>query len=1137
MNSTHIISATIKKCKLCYLLVFTLCVSNLSNSQVEQLKFNKIEGSNEITLGKINAIAKDGNGFMWFSDQDNRCIIRYDGSHMTRYRNNPKNPNSLGGYYPECLFIDTSGFIWIGFFGEGLDRFDPVTNTFTHYNHDPNDPKSLSNDFVTTVLIDHLDNIWIGTNDGLDLLDQKTGTFTHYKYDINDATSLSCNTVRAIYEDHEGTIWVGTGFAFDNINEGGLNRFDRDAGTFTRYMHDPVDPHSLIGDKVRAIFEDSKGNFWIGTNGDGLHSMDRKTGQFTRHTYDPAKPDQLSGPPVNINSSFNHVTFITEDADENLWIGSASGGINRYDPVTKKTTHFGNNADNSGQFIDNSGWCILASPDGLVWLGTQETNLYKIDLHNINIPQIIENRGVTGFIQESASVLWVGFYEEGLVRQNLKNGTTREFVHDPLNLNSLSNNNITRIFKDSQGIMWLGTESGLNRYDPAADIFTRYQHDPNDSSSIGSAFITDIVEDKGLNLWIGTIGGGLEMMDRSSGKFTHYRHNLADSNSLNWNGVLTIFDDETNDLWIGLSNNAGLDRLNKQTGRITNYLDGYSILDIFKDSNGILWVGTKNGLYNYERESDNFSPVVDQNKNININTAIYSIIGDNQDNLWMGTPLGIYKLNQARDNLILYGKENGVIGNILIEGSVSKLQDGKLLFGALNGYYAFYPDKFKTPSGTSNIYFTNLWLNGKSVNPKNNGALRESIFSAKKIQLNHDENTFAISASGIDYRHSGNKQLLYTLENYDQDWHRANVAEKMNYFKVPPGKYIFRIKSADGRTGEWLEKSIAVIITPPWWKTWWAYGTYAFMFLGGVFVIDRTQRRRLLAKAYADAREKELEQAKKIKKTYDELEVAHTSLKATQSQLIQSEKMASLGELTAGIAHEIQNPLNFVNNFSEVSNELIDEMNEEIEKGDLDEAKAIASDIKQNLEKINHHGKRADGIVKGMLQHSRSSSGQKEPTDINALTDEYLRLAYHGLRAKDKSFNATMDTDFDKTIGSINVVPQDLGRAILNLLTNAFYIVNEKKQLNIDDYKPTVSVSTRNIDNELILSISDNGNGIPKKVLDKIFQPFFTTKPTGQGTGLGLSLSYDIVKAHSGELKVETKEGEGTTFTISLPMS
>jgi signal transduction histidine kinase len=287
------------------------------------------------------------------------------------------------------------------------------------------------------------------------------------------------------------------------------------------------------------------------------------------------------------------------------------------------------------------------------------------------------------------------------------------------------------------------------------------------------------------------------------------------------------------------------------------------------------------------------------------------------------------------------------------------------------------------------------------------------------------------------------------------------------------------------------------------------------------------------------------------------IENAFMKLKSTQSQLIQSEKMASLGELTAGIAHEIQNPLNFVNNFSEISNELIEEIEEERAKNpesrDENLVSEVLSDIKQNLEKINHHGKRAADIVKGMLQHSRTSSGVKEPTDINALADEYLRLAYHGLRAKDKSFNADFKTEFDKSLPKINVIPQDIGRVLLNLINNAFYAVDNRAK-SIDpltpkggtkndqsEYRPTVTISTTSLNPPLggrgvRVDVKDNGDGIPLHIVDKIFQPFFTTKPTGQGTGLGLSLSYDIIKAHGGEIKVKTKENEGTEFTIALPV-
>jgi signal transduction histidine kinase len=272
-------------------------------------------------------------------------------------------------------------------------------------------------------------------------------------------------------------------------------------------------------------------------------------------------------------------------------------------------------------------------------------------------------------------------------------------------------------------------------------------------------------------------------------------------------------------------------------------------------------------------------------------------------------------------------------------------------------------------------------------------------------------------------------------------------------------------------------------------------------------------------------------------KAKTKIEKAYGELKAAQAQLIQSEKMASLGELTAGIAHEIQNPLNFVNNFSEVNTELLQELKAENKAGNPDAVEIIAQDLEQNLEKINHHGKRADAIVKSMLQHSNSNTGQRAPTDINALADEYLRLAYHGLRAKDKSFNATTKTHFSDSIGKIDVVPQDIGRVLLNLFNNAFYTVHEKMKKMGSDYEPTVTVSTRTGDEKIEIEVKDNGMGISKSLMDKIFQPFFTTKPTGQGTGLGLSLSYDIVKAHGGELQVKSEEGHYSEFIITLPPS
>ena len=291
------------------------------------VKFTRVEGVNGISLGKINAVVQDKQGFIWLADQNNASVIRYDGYRMVGYRNDPFNDNSLGPAFPETLFADSTGIIWIGLLGMGLDRLDPVTDSFTHYRHRPGDPRSLSNDTVNAIFIDHKGLFWIGTKNGLNLFDHKTGTFTRFHYDANDPNSLSNDHVRSIYEDRTGTIWIGTGFAWEPDNEGGLNRFYRETGKFQRFKHEPDNPYSLIDNKVRAVYEDSRGNFWVGTRNNVLHRMDRATGRFKRYPYSPGVAGPLSSPLHKTDNKFDHISFITEDAEGALWIGTVYSGI------------------------------------------------------------------------------------------------------------------------------------------------------------------------------------------------------------------------------------------------------------------------------------------------------------------------------------------------------------------------------------------------------------------------------------------------------------------------------------------------------------------------------------------------------------------------------------------------------------------------------------------------------------------------------------------------------------------------------------------------------------------------------------------------------------------------------------------
>ncbi len=1115
-----------------YIFISLLFLVLESSSQTQQVKFNAVSGTNGVSLGKINGMTRDKYGFMWFSDQSNRCIVRFDGSHMTRYQNDPRNPNTLGGYYPECLFADAEGNIWIGFYGMGLDKFNPVTKSFTHYRHQKNNPESLNNDSVTCILIDHLGNIWVGNYGGLDLLDEKTGKFKHHSHNPADTSSLSNNKVRAVYEDKAGELWIGTGFFFEVDNKGGLNRLNRKTGTFTRYLNDPKNPQSIINNKVRAILEDSRGTFWIGTAGDGLHTMDRKTGLFTRLTYNPEKPGELCRPPKK--DRLDHITFITEDAEKKIWIGTYSNGIIRYDPQSKKITQYGNNADKIGALKDSTSWCANATPEGFIWLSTENANLFKIDIYNIVVSHFGNNPtdGVSAFNEETDSVFWYGT-NSGLIRKDFKNGITRRFVNVPGNKNSLSNNAVTEILKDKQGNFWIGTANGLNQYNFKTGSFTRYLQDSNNNAITGRNAFSSICEDRDSNIWAGTFRGGLYMLNRNFGTFTRYQNDPADTNTISNDVITSILEDKTTDLWIGNENNGGLNKMNRRSGRFTHYLPGLSVSSIYRDAEGTIWVGTARGLFRYHRKSDTFISNAEENSGFNI-VQIAAITEDEDNNLWVSAESGMYMLNKKRDKVVRYGKENGIpeANNFFYNGASFKRQNGELYFGDELGHIAFYPDKLKNVPGTTQLYFTRFWVNDEEIIPGKKGLLHESLYLSKEIRLNHNQNVFSFNATFIDFRNTGDKKIYYKLENYDKDWHTSGAEERIHYFKVPPGKYVFRIKTTKSSNGEWAEKSIVIIISPPWWTTWWAYCIYGLLFIALAYSVHRFQKERLIKAERERARAKELVQAKEIEKAYH-------ALKVTQAQLIQSEKMASLGELTAGIAHEIQNPLNFVNNFSEVNKELVDELKGELRVGNTEDAISIADDIKDNEEKINHHGKRAAAIVKGMLQHSRTSSGEKQLTDINALADEYLRLSYHGMRAKDKSFNAEMKTDSDESIGKINIIPQDIGRVLLNLYNNAFYAVNEKKKTAVETYQPIVSVSTKSVKSPLgdlgvELTVKDNGNGIPQNIVDKIFQPFFTTKPTGQGTGLGLSLSYDIIKAHGGEIKVETKQGEYAKFIITL---
>ncbi|MBL0356554.1 MAG: hypothetical protein IPP72_06490 [Chitinophagaceae bacterium] len=810
------------------------------------------------------------------------------------------------------------------------------------------------------------------------------------------------------------------------------------------------------------------------------------------------------------------------DAHGNIWIGSLDKGALIIDPEGPLPEHL----DSKSGLPDNNVWGVMEARDGNVWVGTYKgINIYNPFKNETRL--LSKELGAGGSrvsrMMEYNDDTIIAITQTGfrLIDRRLNTITNYSSGY----LNSL---NLLNCTKDQQNRLWMGGINGLIQLDLHNHTVKQY----NRSSGLPSDLIWAVTTDPSGNIWAGT-DSGVAIINPVNNTAKYLRKNEGLCN----NAVMKIVAGKNNEVWVATQKGISIVDVRKNTLTNLTAKEGLvpdAIYDLLEGKEG-MYAGSADGMIfitktdstagkkskwhfvNYGKKQG--FPFNDYNQNAGEATK--------NGQLWWGiTPvLTVVTQPVVKDSAVPVVSISGI--------SIMDVTPSFFSYKELGG-------QIKTGDTIWNqnksSYYLSHSLPKDSGYTLNNDIRWDSTTALFKLpaglSLPYNQNSLSFSFANNDIKGRDKIVYSYILEGAEKNW--SGVTDRpgsKSYFNLAPGSYTFRVCTR-GFNGTWSSPAaLSFTIRPPWWQTWWAYLLYAAAL--GAFAWSFAYYRSIkLKKENRVLEEKVSYRTEQLKQSIEEL-------RSTQSQLIQSEKMASLGELTAGIAHEIQNPLNFVNNFSELNKELLAEMNEAIEKEDYDEVKAIAKDVTDNEEKIIHHGKRADGIVKGMLQHSRSSSGQKEPVNINTLTDEYLRLAYHGLRAKDKSFNATLKTDYDETIGNINIIPQDMGRVILNLITNAFYVVDEKKKASPgsaaqEGYIPTVTVSTKKLGDKVFISVKDNGNGIPQKVLDKIFQPFFTTKPTGQGTGLGLSLSYDIVKAHGGELKVETKEGEGSVFIIIL---
>ena len=1071
-------------------------------------------------------------GVFWATSQMNG-LVRFDSrtGEFSSFRHDPADPHSISNDSAISIYADRSGIVWVGAQSRtGVDRFDPSTGGFQNYKHRPSDPSSLYSGNVWGLYVapsePHViwailqeDAAW--RSDRLNRIDQRTGDVTQFVHDPDDGGSLGAARVLAMHEDRYGRLWIGT-------SASGLNLFDRRTETFQKFTLEEGNPRSLSDSNVLSILEDSDGSLWIGTQRAGLNRMDLdRTGVFEKFLHDPDDPKTIAG---HIISRFG----LAEDGQGYVWAGG-SGGLSRIDKKTGDITRYSLTAGDSAAvnyFITH----VIVDLQDRVWI------LANTQQHAI------------------------------LARLDRESGTFTQYSHDPGNPNSIGDIRVNAIYERASepGIFWIATpNSGLTRFDTEAETFTHYL----ERDGLPNNMIYGIVEDDDANLWLST-NNGLSRFDPETEVFRNFDEDDGlQSREFNSNAY---YRSPTGQLVFG-----GIDGVTAflPEDLRSNPVPPAVVLTDFRLFNKSVLPGpqsvlkqplslTKEIRLAHFQKTLTFGFVGLHYLNPEKNRYEYRLDGFDEDWVAAGTRReatytnldpGRYTFRVRAANSDGVWSEEGAAMALVIAPPFWQTWWFRIfaLLAFVGIAFTFYRARVRHIKERNRLLESDVAERTTELRSKNDQLekshaivrainretslepLLESVLEQTRIipgvekatalVFDDDVDAFVVRAT-IGWSREQTAKIRLTDEEAHARYveHAEEVADE-----------IFLERDLRSRPGNETLQDVGVSAALLTMRIRSGGHTVAYIVFDNMHDHDAFDGRDVeLLISLRD----HLQSAFGKTRLLDNLQRSIEDLRSTQAQLVQSEKMASLGQLTAGIAHEIKNPLNFINNFAALSMELADELEGELSGhrdklgDDAEEIDAILADIRLNAGKINEHGKRADGIVKSMLQHSHGKAGDREPVDLNGLLDEYVNLAYHGMRAQKVDFNVTLKRRFSDEVGRVAVIPQEIGRVFINLLNNAFYAVHEKGQHLNGQFAPTVEVATARRNGNVEIEIGDNGPGIPEHVRQRIFEPFYTTKPTGEGTGLGLSMSYEIVtQVHGGSIDVMSVADEGTKFKITLP--